>query len=119
MVTYRDETKTAYLGIEPRILMRHGPVSEMVAREMAERVLEMTPEATIAASITGHLGPDAPPKLDGVIYAAVALRYSEGDEVIAFKMLLSAALDRYERQRLAAETLLTLVGDLLSAEAKS
>jgi PncC family amidohydrolase len=119
MVTYRDETKTAYLGIDPKVLKQAGPVSERVARQMAERVLERTPEATIAASITGHLGPNAPKKLDGLVYVAIALRYSDGDEVIAFKMLLSPQLDRYARQRLAAETLLTLVGDMLAAEAKS
>jgi nicotinamide-nucleotide amidase len=118
MVTYRNETKTAYLGIDSKVLKKPGPVSEHVAREMAEGVLQATPEATIAASITGHLGPNAPPKLDGVVYVAIALRYSDGDEVTAFKLLLSAELDRYQRQRLAAETLLTLVGDLLSAEAR-
>jgi nicotinamide-nucleotide amidase len=118
MVTYRNETKTAYLGIDSKVLKKPGPVSEHVAREMAEGVLQATPESTIAASITGHLGPNAPPRLDGVVYVAIALRYSDGDEVTAFKLLLSAELDRYQRQRLAAETLLTLVGDLLSAEAR-
>jgi PncC family amidohydrolase len=119
MITYRNETKTAYLGIEPKVLKQPGPVSERVARQMAEAVLERTPEATIAASITGHLGPHAPPKLDGLVYLAIAFRYSDGDEVTAFKLLLSSQLDRGERQRLAAQTLLTLVGDLLAAEAKS
>ena len=117
VVTYRNETKAAYLGIDPKVLKRPGPVSELVARQMAESVLGKTPEATIAASITGHLGPNAPPKLDGLVYVAVALRCSDGDETVAFKLLLSAELDRYERQRLAAETLLTLVADRLSAEA--
>jgi PncC family amidohydrolase len=118
VVTYRNETKTAYLGIDPKVLKKPGPVSELVAREMAERVLSKTPEATIAASVTGHLGPNAPSKLDGIVYVAIALRCSDGDEVTAFKLLLSAELDRYQRQRLAAQTLLTLVGDLLSEEAK-
>lgn len=117
VVTYRNETKAAYLGIDPKVLKRPGPVSELVARRMAEGVLGKTPEATIAASITGHLGPNAPPKLDGLVYVAIALRCSDGDETVAFKLLLSAELDRYERQRLAAETLLTLVADRLSAEA--
>jgi len=117
VVTYRNETKTAYLGIDPKVLKRPGPVSEVVSRQMAEGVLGKTPEATIAASITGHLGPNAPTKLDGLVYVAIALRCSDGDEVIAFKLLLSKELNRYERQRLAAETLMTLVADMLSAEA--
>jgi len=116
MVTYRNETKAAYLGISPKVLKRPGPVSEVVARQMAEGVLGKTPEATIAASITGHLGPNAPPKLDGLVYVSIAFRRKSHDDITAFKLLLSSQLDRYERQRLAAETLLTLVGDMLSAE---
>ena len=34
----------------------------------------MTPEADIAAAITGHLGPDAPVDLDGVIVIGIASR---------------------------------------------
>jgi nicotinamide mononucleotide (NMN) deamidase PncC len=116
-VTYRNETKTAYLAIDPKVLKRPGPVSELVARQMAEAVLSRTPEATVAASITGHLGPNAPPKLDGRVYVAIAFRRKTHDDIAAFKLLLSFQLDRYERQRLAAETLLTLVADMLSAEA--
>jgi PncC family amidohydrolase len=116
MVTYRNETKAAYLGISPKALKRPGPVSEVVARQMAEGVLGKTPEATIAASITGHLGPNAPSKLDGVVYAAIAQSSaSRNRTTTAFKFVLSASLDRYERQKLAAETLLTLVGDVLAA----
>src|SRR5262245_19572825 len=80
MVTYRNETKTAYLGIAPTVLIRPGPVSELVARQMAEGVLDKTPEATIAASITGHLGPNAPPKLDGLVYVAIGFRRKNQDE---------------------------------------
>jgi len=111
MVTYRNETKTAYLGIQPNVLKRAGSVSEPVARHMAEGVLSKTPEATLAASITGHLGPNAPVKLDGVVYVAVARR--DAGRALAFKFVLSAKYDRFERQKLAAETLLTLVADTL------
>src|SRR5687768_4126344 len=74
MVVYRNETKTAWLGIPPDILRKPGPVSAQVARLMVERVLEKTPEATIAASVTGHLGPNAPKRLDGVVHIAVRWR---------------------------------------------
>ena len=76
MVVYRNETKQAYLGIPARLLKNPGPVSEIVAREMAARVLARTPEAAISAAVTGHLGPGAPPELDGVVFIAVALRSS-------------------------------------------
>jgi len=120
MVTYRNETKTAYLGISPKALKRPGPVSQLVARQMAEGVLSKTPEATIAASITGHLGPNAPARLDGVVYVAISQRSgadsrAEDVSTTAFRFTLSPESDRYERQKLAAETLLTLVADLLAA----
>jgi PncC family amidohydrolase len=77
VVVYRNETKTAYLGISAKLLAEPGPVSPDVAQLMARRVLELTPEADLAVSVTGHLGPDAPPKLDGRVYAAVAWRKAD------------------------------------------
>ncbi|MGI8982455.1 MAG: CinA family protein [Pirellulaceae bacterium] len=74
VVVYRNATKEAYLGIPARLLKNPGPVSEVVAREMAIRVLKRTPEADLSAAVTGHLGPGAPPELDGVVYIAIALR---------------------------------------------
>src|SRR5262245_51227238 len=57
-VTYRSETKAAWLKISKRLLESPGPVSDRVAREMAQQVLRRTPEADLAISITGHLGPN-------------------------------------------------------------
>ena len=74
VVVYRNATKTAYLGIPAKLLDRYGPVSREVAEQMAVRVLEKTPEATIAVSVTGHLGPDAPPDLDGRVFVGIAER---------------------------------------------
>src|SRR5688572_6217587 len=69
-VVYRAATKSAWLGIDPRLLHDPaiGPVSAEVTRELALAVLEQTPEADLSAGVTGHLGPDAPPALDGVVY---------------------------------------------------
>lgn len=74
VVVYRNGTKRAYLRIPERLLKNPGPVSEIVVREMATRVLDLTPEADISAAVTGHLGPGAPAELDGVVYIAVARR---------------------------------------------
>ena len=73
-VVYRLETKAAWLGIERRLLDDPGPVSGVVAGRMAIGVLARTPEADVAVSVTGHLGPDAPANLDGVLYVGIALR---------------------------------------------
>lgn len=74
VVVYRNETKQAYLDIPATLLKNPGPVSPEVAALMAVRVLEKTPEAGIAASVTGHLGPNAPRALDGVVFAGIARR---------------------------------------------
>lgn len=73
-VVYRVETKAEWLGISRDTLESPGPVSRVVAQEMAIRVLDHTPEADIAASVTGHLGPNAPAKQDGLVFVGVAVR---------------------------------------------
>jgi len=73
-VTYRDATKIQWLDVSAPHLECFSAVSEIVAGEMARGVLARTPEADLALSITGHLGPDAPAALDGVVYLGVARR---------------------------------------------
>ncbi|WP_437228691.1 CinA family protein [Planctomicrobium sp. SH661] len=75
-VTYRNETKAEWLGVSRRDLAdsRIGAVSAQVAEQMCLGALQRTPEAELAASITGHLGPNAPAELDGVVYIGVAFR---------------------------------------------
>jgi PncC family amidohydrolase len=74
VIVYRNATKIEYLDIPPALLDDPGPVSQEVAELLAVRVLDKTPEATIALSVTGHLGPNAPPALDGRVFIAVATR---------------------------------------------
>lgn len=68
-VVYRNATKTAWLGVSAEILddPARGDVCEETAARMAEGVLSVTPEASVAVSVTGHLGPGAPDQLDGVV----------------------------------------------------
>jgi nicotinamide-nucleotide amidase len=82
VVVYRNETKMAYLDISAELLRKPGAVSEKVAKLMAQRVLKMTPEADVAVSVTGHLGPMAPPSLDGHVYAAIAWRRRVGRKLV-------------------------------------
>ena len=77
-VVYQVETKIAWLGVDAQKLKKPGPVSRVVAEQMATGVLEKTPAATISAAITGHLGPNAPAKQDGLVYVAVAVRDADG-----------------------------------------
>ncbi len=103
-VTYRGETKTAWLGIEAGDLARHTAVSQSVTEAMAENVLQKTPEASLAVAVTGHFGPDAPAELDGVVFISVARRIS--GEIRTQQRSLTAA-DRAERQREAVQAVLS------------
>lgn len=116
-VTYRDATKTAWLAIPPAMIERHGAVSEEVAQRMAAGALQFTPEAEISAAVTGHLGPNAPAELDGVIFIAVCRREEkrEGKEVsiVASARRKLAASERILRQQEAALAVLRHVSGAL------
>ena len=119
MVVYRNATKQAYLGISARLLKNPGPVSEVVAREMAVRVLDLTPEADISAAVTGHLGPDAPPELDGVVFIAVAIRQKAPKQrqpaitVTAARYQCHTSDQRLQRQKEVVEQVLIQLEQVL------
>ena len=73
-VVYQVESKIAWLNISAGTIEQHSVVSSEVAQLMAEAALRNAPHATIAISITGHLGPDAPDDLDGVAWLGFAQR---------------------------------------------
>ena len=70
-VVYQVPTKVAWLKIAPDIIDSEGYASEAVARAMSAGVLNLTSHATLAAAITGDLGPDAPAETDGTAWIAV------------------------------------------------
>ena len=73
-VVYQVESKTAWLNISAATIEQHGVVSSEVAQLMADAALRNAPHATMAISITGHLGPDTPADLDGVAWLGFAHR---------------------------------------------
>jgi PncC family amidohydrolase len=119
VVVYRNETKRAYLDIPADVLKKPGPVSSEVAELMATNVLEKTPEADVAVSVTGHLGPNAPARLDGRVYSAVAWRKKGGNSnsfrVKTTRFLCHKAESRLKRQRWIVEQVLELLGRELAA----
>lgn len=98
-VTYREATKQAWLDVSAGDLKQFTAVSGPVAKQMALGVLEKTPEADFAASITGHLGPDAPQGFDGVVFVAVAER-ADGElkllDVLRRELLSGTRVKRQE-----------------------
>jgi nicotinamide-nucleotide amidase len=120
VVVYRNETKSEYLGIPQSTLNDPGPVSREVAALMAERVLEKTPEADVAAAVTGHLGPNAPPELDGLIFMSVAERSSGKQRVktTVKRMRCPEGTSRNTRQRQVVEAVLALLAETLEGRMK-
>jgi len=73
-VTYSYEAKTELLGVEARMLAKHGAVSEDVARAMAEGALKHA-SAQAAIAITGVAGPGSSEnKPAGLVHFAAARR---------------------------------------------
>jgi nicotinamide-nucleotide amidase len=118
VVVYRNETKQAYLKIPATVLADAGPVSELVAELMATSVLGITPEADLAASVTGHLGPNAPPDQDGLVFMAVVSRAGPGEAPARTirRIECKRRQSRATRQDWVVEQLLKFVGDELEGE---
>jgi nicotinamide-nucleotide amidase len=74
-VTYANEAKTALLGVDSRLIVAHGAVSEEVATAMAQGAL-VKGGADCAVAITGIAGPDGgtPEKPVGTVWIAAAIK---------------------------------------------
>lgn len=70
-VVYRVDSKRRWLGVQAKTL-KNSPVSACTAEEMVRGALRKTPEATIAASVTGFLGPTG--ECVGKVFIAVMKR---------------------------------------------
>jgi len=119
MVVYRNRTKIDYLMIDRRRLEKWGPVSAEIAAEMASHVLARTPEADIAASVTGHLGPNAPRPLDGLVFIGIATKLKKRrapQKVSIHERHCRPKDSRLARQRWVIEQVLDLVTKKLREE---
>ncbi len=105
-VTYRSPTKVAWLGVDATQISEHSAVCGEVALQMALGVLEKTPEAELAISITGHLGPGAPEGMDGLVFIGIARRGEKGKPVADVLRRELKAHGRLVRQREAASLVL-------------
>jgi nicotinamide-nucleotide amidase len=119
-VVYRDGTKAAWLDVsaESRADPAIGAVSEQTALAMCRGAIAHTPEATLAASITGHIGPNAPEGLDGVVYIAAGTTKETVARRVRLTSELPASSDcptlRVYRQCVAALVLLELLDEFVA-----
>ena len=118
MVTYRESVKSKWLGVSEEMLSQHSAVSAEVTLVMARAALKVTSEASLAAAITGHLGPNAPEELDGILFAAVLCRETQAPDSrpvpspqpIQYRLQETG---RAARQQEAADFLLNLIEESL------
>ncbi|HEY3812481.1 MAG TPA: CinA family protein [Caulobacteraceae bacterium] len=72
-VVYSNEAKRDLLGVPAKLLADPGPVSEAVARAMADGALDRS-GAHISVAVTGFTGPAGPGKTPGLVHFALASR---------------------------------------------
>ncbi len=114
-VTYREATKSQWLSISPQQLARFTAVSARIAEQMAVRVLSITPEADVSASVTGYLGPSAPAGLDGLVFVAVCRRAADKPESVRVSRHQLSQPDRATRQQEAAGMVMQVALDYLAS----
>ncbi len=74
-ITYSNKSKRSLLGIKKNILLKHGAVSDKIAREMAKGAA-MLAKTDVSVSTTGIAGPDggSEEKPVGLVYIACNVR---------------------------------------------
>jgi len=99
-VTYSNDAKHQMLGVPEEMIAKHGAVSEMVARAMAEGALKHS-EATQAVSVTGVAGPGGgtDEKPVGLVHMAVA---TAGRDTVHERHLFDGNRDAVRAQTVAA-----------------
>ncbi|MFC1549629.1 CinA family protein [Nitrospirota bacterium] len=74
IVAYSKEAKTGLLGVESKLIEKHGTISPECALAMATGVAKAT-GSDAALSVTGNLGPEPmEDKATGLVYIAVYFR---------------------------------------------
>lgn len=110
-VIYRETTKQQWLDVPEELLRRYSAESQEASDSLAVAVLEKTPEATVAAAITGHLGPNAPVN-DGAIFISVVRRTGNGvaeTDVTRFATVLESKGRVVRQVEAAGEVLASLI----------
>ena len=87
-VSYSNEAKKEFLGVDGELIIKYGAVSEQTARAMAEGARRVS-GADVAISVTGIAGPTGgtAEKPVGLVYMAL----SAADGTIAFEHRFSGS----------------------------
>ena len=104
VTSYANSMKTKYLAVDERLLEKHGAVSTEVAVAMAQG-MRLKSNADISIAVTGIAGPGGGTEDKPV--GTVFIGLSDRNETRAQRFLFSG--NRYEIQRLTAQTALDIV----------
>jgi nicotinamide-nucleotide amidase len=104
VTSYANSMKTKYLGVDENLLEKHGAVSNKVALAMAQG-MRVKSNADISIAVTGIAGPGGGTEDKPV--GTVFIGLSDRNETKAQRFLFSG--NRYEIQRLTAQTALDIV----------
>ena len=113
IVAYATEMKRRVLGVDGRLLDKHGAVHPKVAKQMALGVRKLgaigKDAVTIGVATTGVAGPDPQ---DGAEVGLTFIAVSVGDETVVHEYRFEGGRNeiRYE----ATQTALTLIEDILT-----
>ncbi len=112
-VTYANNAKSGVLNVDPKLIEKHGAVSEPVARAMAEGARSRS-ASTYGVATTGIAGPNggSDEKPVGTVYIALA---SADSKTVAKKFFFPT--DRETFKQLAAVTALDLLRRKISHSA--
>ena len=91
-VTYSNDAKMKYLGVNPKTLEKFGAVSEQTAYEMSKGLLKL---ADCSIATTGILGPTGgmPNKPIGLVY--ISIGYKDDIKVIKYISKAAKSNNRY------------------------
>lgn len=121
-VTYRDDSKAKWLAVKASTLKKHSAVSREVVEEMVRGALKKTPEAKVAAAITGYLGPTG--KDVGLVFISALIRGEKKATTLELDVSslgekkISPLEARLQRRELAAIGLLLLISSVLGPKTK-
>jgi competence/damage-inducible protein CinA-like protein len=103
-ICYANEAKIDMLGVDPKLIEKHGAVSEPVARALAQHA-RMRAQSTYAVATTGIAGPSggSSEKSVGTVYIALATP----DETLVKKLFFPS--DRETFKQIAAQAAFDLL----------
>jgi nicotinamide-nucleotide amidase len=105
VVAYSNEAKAELLGVDPKLIDRHGAVSPEVAEAMADGAIERF-GADVGCAVTGVAGPDGGTEEKPVGYVCFCAKTASGEVLARDPVLPGSRTDVRERSVVVALHLL-------------